>query len=365
MVKGNSFVMYRSEKSNDMTLLCYITRHSVSTVLYDSGFSGRYARAVSYGKTMTAADSAEEIARCIQRVMRESGTPFNTVRRVGFAAPADITMLLEEQVAPVDLFLPPDTQMLIMPIINTALGGDFSAVLASALAYGRNVLSADCTGGLRLACVSDRKLKFANAAMAGGFDGTALESGMPLENGAVSSLSREPDGAVVYSVIGDEAAAGISVPAALMTLKLMLDSGTVDSDGIMTDRDLFFIGEDLYISQSDVRAMQFDKAVLRSALELFGEAVGRSDCVIFSGEAFGSEHGAAMAEKLSSVPDGLAEKYGWARRPGENGLLRCINSPELFSFMQELCGSAEDITDRIQGRFDDLYIKYLGFDVKL
>ena len=365
MVKGTDFAKYRNERSGELALSCYITRHSVSAVLYDMALSRRYARAVSYGGILTASDAAEPVALTIQRVMRGSGTPGNVVKRVGFAAPSDITMAVEEQLTPGDLFLPPDTEIVVLPIMNSALGGDFTAVLASALSDGRNVLAADVSGSLRMASCRDGSVKYAHIPMAGGFDGSAIESGMPLEQGAVDALSREKDGTISYSVIGDGDSAGISVPAALGAVKLMLDCGALDADGIMTDRDLFYIGEDLYISQADIRAVQSDKASCRAALELFGKAVGRGERIVISGEAFGSEQGASMTAQLGAVPRGLADRYGWSRCPGEQGLINCLLSPELLGEMHEICASAEDVTEQILGQFNDLYINHLGFAAKL
>ena len=365
MVKGTAFAKYRNERSGEMALSCYITRHMVSAVLYDMALSRRYARAVSYGSILTAADSAEPIALTIQRVMRGSGTPGNVVKRVGFAAPSDITMAVEEQITPGDLFLHPDTEIAVLPMMNSVLGGDFSAALASALADGRNVLAADASGSLRMASCRDGSVKYAHIPMAGGFDGSSIESGMPLEEGAVDTLSREKDGTISYSVTGDGDSAGISVPAALGAVKLMLDSGALDSDGIMTDRDLFYIGEDLYISQADVRALQSDKASCRAALELFGKMAGKSERVIISGEAFGSEHGAALTAQLGAVPGGIADKYGCSRCPGERGLINCLVSPQLAGELHEICASAEDITEHILEQFNELYINHLGFAAKL
>lgn len=365
MVKGTSFAKYRNERSTEMALSCYITRHMVSAVLYDMALSRRYARAVSYGSILTAIDAAEPIALTIQRVMRGSGTPGNVVKRVGFAAPSDITMAVEEQITPGDLFLHPDTEIMVLPIMNSSLGGDFTAVLASALADGRNVLAADVSGSLRMVSCRDGSVKYAHIPMAGGFDGSAIESGMPLEEGAVDTLRREKDGTISYSVIGDGDSSGISVPAALSAVKLMLDCGALDSDGIMTDRDLFYIGEDFYISQADVRAVQSDKASCRAALELFGKTAGKSERVVISGEAFGSEHGAAMTAQLGAIPRGLADKYGWSRCPGEQGLINCIVSSELLAELHGFCASAEDLTEQIMARFNDLYINHLGFTAKL
>lgn len=362
MVKDTTqFVKYRAERSNDLVMACCVGRHSVSAVLYDAGLSRRYARAVRFGITLSHEDVVDTVNELLLKLMRESGVRGNSIRCVGFAALAGATIMLEECFDPGELFLPPDVEVVFLPMMSAAVGGELTAVLASALKEPGSVLAADFGEGLRAAAYSDGAVKFAYAPMKGGIDGTGLETGMPLESGAIDQMSRESDGTICYSVIGDGDGMGVSAPAAAQAVRIMLDTGALDSDGIMTDRDLFYIGEDHYVSQQDVRALQSDKAACRAALERLKELTGTHDRVIISGEAFGSEQGAAAMAQLGAVPRGLGEKYGWSRNPAEQGLISCLTDPELLRRVTELCGSAEDISDEFHDGFDELYIKNLAF----
>ncbi len=355
------FEKYRGERSAELALACYITRHSVSAVLYDIALERRYARCVRFGITISPDNALSCIGGAVLRLMRESGTPGNAVRKLGFAAPADITMLIEEMISPTDLFLPPDVDLVVLPMISAALGGGFTGVIAAAMQQEGSFLAADVTGGFRAAAYDGCCLKVVSLPMKGGLDSTAIENGMPLEVGAIDELTRQPDGTLCYSVIGDGDSMGISAPAAVNAVDIMLEIGALDRDGIMTDRDLFYIGEDYFISQQDVRAVQSDKAVCRAALELFGRQTGVMSRAVISGEAFGSERGAGLMARLGAVPRGLAERYGWCRTPGEQGLIACLASEKLLSDATRICGSAEDISHLIRGDFDELYIKNLAF----
>ncbi len=362
MVKDTTqFVKYRSERSGEIVIACCVGRHVVRAVLYDKALSRRYARAVRFGVTLTHENASEIINSLLLRLLRESGTPGNAVHGIGFAAPADITMALEEFFDPSEIFLPPDIDVIVLPIMSAACGGELTAVLANAVREHQSVLAADVGGGLRAVSVSNGAVRFAQVALKGGLDSSAIETGMPLENGAIDQLSREPDGTICYSVIGDGDGLGISAPAAAQVVKIMLDTGALDHDGIMTDRDLFYIGEDHYISQQDVRVVQSDKAACRAALERIGAVTGPHDCVLISGEAFGSEQGAAAMAQLGAVPRGLGDKYGWSRDTAEQGLIYCVTDPEFMQKITRLCSEAEDITAEIHDGFDELYIKNLAF----
>lgn len=365
MVKERTiFEKYRSERSAELVLACVSSRHSASAVLYDTALERRYARAATFGVTLTYENAVEKISALIVKLLREGAVPGNAVKQVGFAAPADITMAVEELFSPCDVFLPPDIGIAVLPMVSGTVGGDFAAVLAASLQQEGNVIAADVNGSLRMGAVSGGRLIFADIPLKGGLDGTSLESGMPLESGAIELLDREKDGTICYSVAGDGDSMGISAAAAVNAVSVMLDNGALDSDGIMTDRDLFYIGEDFYISQSDVRAVQSDKAAVRAGLELFGEAaseLGGFDRLVVSGEAFGSERGAEVMARLGAVPRGLADKYGWCRLPAEQGVIACLTDPALLDRIHGLCTSAEDVSHVIYEEFDELYIKNLGF----
>lgn len=355
------FMRYRDSRSGSLVLGCVVGRSFMSAVLYDTALSRRYARAVRFGAVITQENAVESVNALLMRLLRESSVPGNAVRRIGFAAPADITMALEERFDPSELYLPPDSDILILPMMSAAAGGELTAVLACALSEQGSVLAADSTGGFRAVSYADGRLRFACLPLKGGFDGTGLETGMPLENGAIDSLSRESDGTICYSVIGDGEGMGVAPSAAAQAAEIMLKTGALDSDGIMTDRDLFYIGEDHYVSQQDIRALQSDKAAFGAALERLGEITGRHDRFVASGEIFGCENGAAAAARLGAVPRGLAEKYGWSRLPAEQGLICCLTVTGLSERLSQLCTAAEDITPLVYEGFDEFYVKKLAF----
>lgn len=362
MVKDTTqFTKFRSERSNELVIACCVEKHFISAVLYDVGLSRRYARAVRFGITLSHDDVVDSVNELILRLMRESGVRGNCVHSIGFAAQGGFAIMLEEGFDPGELFLPPDIEVVFLPVMSLTMGSAPTAVLASAMKEQGSVLAVSFGHGLRAASCTESGVKFGYIPMKGGIDGSALETGMPLEIGAIDQMSREPDGTICYSVIGDGDGIGVSAPAAVQAVRIMLDTGALDRDGIMTDRDLFYIGEDHYISQQDVRAVQSDKAACRAALERLGNLTGYHERVIISGEAFGSEQGAAAMAQLGAVPRGLGERYGWSRNPAEQGLIMCLTDPELLRRLTELCDSAVDISAMIHDGFDDLYIKNLAF----
>ena len=86
MVKERTvFEKYRSERSAELVLACLASRHSVSAVLYDTALERRFARAVTFGITLTNENAVEVVSALIVRLLREGAVPGNAVKRLGFA----------------------------------------------------------------------------------------------------------------------------------------------------------------------------------------------------------------------------------------------------------------------------------------
>ena len=94
MVKERTvFEKYRSERSAELVLACLASRHSVSAVLYDTALERRFARAVTFGITLTNENAVEVVSALIVRLLREGAVPGNAVKRLGFAAPPTLRWL--------------------------------------------------------------------------------------------------------------------------------------------------------------------------------------------------------------------------------------------------------------------------------
>lgn len=360
MISEHTFFEKKTEPCDEMAAAFYITRRRISAALLDMQRRRVISHIVRFGAELNAENVTDIASELTMRLLRESGAAASCIKKAGFAAPADITLMLEEFFTPSGLYLPPTAETVILPIISASLGGDFSGIIAAAMTKGGSFLTADVTDGFR-AAKSDGGLRVFGLPLSGGLDGSGLENGMSLEQGAIDTVQKEQDGTILYSVVGDGDSIGIAPTAAAGCIQIMLEQGSLDSDGIMTDRDLFFIGEDFYLSQQDVRIFQSDKASCRAALELIGKVGDTPDRAVISGEAFGNLQGAQLMGRLGAVPAGLARSVVWSRLPGETGLAACLSSPDLTERLCELCGSAEDISDSVLGEFDGLYYRNLSF----
>ena len=345
---------YRTERSAEIAAACDITANSISIVYYDLALRRRYARTALIGESITVQNAAKELLKLLVTSQREFGIGASVIRSVGIAAPMPIESVLEAELSAEALHLPPDTEVLFVPFISAGISGRFTATLLT-LPEG-DFLAANIGGELCIAHRSGGELECAAFPLNGAFDGSGLESGMPAEKGAIDAVRREKDGSIVYEVVGDADSIGVSPCGAAMAVNMMRETGTVDSDGIMTDRDLLYIGEDFFISQSDVRIIQSDKARCGAAFEVFG----KSERTFLSGEPFATETGLRAMVELGAIPESC-KGAGFCRNSTEQGIIMFLESEEARNKAYEFAKKARDITSELLTGFDEKYFDYLGF----
>lgn len=351
-----AFEKYRDERSGELCAAIDITAQRISVVYYDLGLARRYARTVLMGETFSAENLPAQLARVFALSGKEYGIPATAVKKLGFAAPIALSCFIEEQLTPTELFLRPETEIFVMPYISAAISGRFTASLLSL--PQENCLAGDFSDKLLLAAVEKDRITCAAFPSAGAFDGSAIESGMCCERGAIDEIRRESDGTLCYGVVADADGIGVAPSAAFSAARLMLSEGIIDTDGIMTDRDLFFIGEDIYISQSDIRAVQTDRARCEAALSVF-EKDRQFDGRYFSGDVFACG-GAAEMLSLRALPESCG-RAGFAKNSVEQGIIRCLESEEEQRRAAAIAMSAQDITEELLSDYEELCMEKFGF----
>ncbi len=350
---------YQNEHSSSLVLACELSKDLITAAFYDASLTRMFSRSVAFTEGMTPENAASELSKLVFLSMREYGITAAAIRKIGVCAPIHIASEIEEALDPTDMFLRPDTEIVVLPFVSVYADSSFAAFLAS-LSLEEGTMAVQIGKTLNLAFYSDAKLKLASIPLSGAFDGSALESGMRCEFGAIDEVSREDNGTVSYCVSGDCDSAGIAPSAALDVVRIMLDNGILDEDGIMTDRDMFYIGEDYYISQKDVRAIQSDKAKLGAALSCFVAKYVEPVKLYLTGEAL-ARNGLKRLAELGAVPEQLAGKAHFSRNASESGIIAVLENDITLDALDRLIAAAEDVTDSLFPEFDDMYISNLSF----
>lgn len=350
---------YRDEYSRSVVLACEISKNLITVAFYDITMSAMVARSVAFTEDIAPENAAAELSKLVFLAMREYGIPASALQKIGVCAPLHIAAEVEEQLDPTDMFLRPDTDIVVLPFVSAYADSTFAAFLAT-INFTEGTLAVQLGKTLNLAFCAGGALKLASIPLMGAFDGSALESGMRCEFGAIDEVSREDNGTVSYCVTGDCDSMGIAPSAAFDVVGIMLERGILDEDGIMTDRDQFYIGEDYYISQRDIRAIQSDKAKLAAAIRCFLAQCGEPNEVYLTGEVLAC-NGFRRLVELGAIPTELESKAKFSRNASESGVIAVMEHDEVSAALERLINAAEDITDSILPEFDDMYISNLSF----
>lgn len=343
----------RTERSAEIAAACDITRNSVTIEYFDLAMNRVYARSALIGVEVTAKTASELISRLIVTGLREHNIPASAVKSVGIAADVHVSEYLASELSAGELYLSPEIMLYYPPFISMGVSGRFTASLMTI--PEENFTAADFGNTLCVAEKNGETLSCAAFPLTGAFDGSGLESGMPAERGAVETVRRDGK-TLVYEVIDDADCIGICPCGAAMAAAVMLKEGVFDADGIMYDRDLFFIGEDFFISQSDVRSIQSDKARTAAAISLFNA----ENAVFLSGEPFSSSDGLKALISLGAIPQSFS-RAAFARNSVLRGIENCLKSAETRENAELLARKAVDITEKILPDYDERYINNLNF----
>ena len=347
---------YRSERSAELAASCDITVNSLAVVYYDLALERRYARSVMFGVAVTPQAAAEQLPKLFEASLSEFAIKPTAVKRVGIAAPVHIETAAECAFKAADLGLSEACEVLYVPYISAGISGRFTASLLT-LPEDEDWAAADFGSSLCIAHKTGGALHCAAFPLFGAFDGSAIESGMPAENGAIDVVRRESDKTVTYEVAGDLDGIGISPCGVLTAAAEMQRGGILDSDGIMTDRDLFFIGEDIFVSQNDIRAVQADKARAAAAFELLPKTDLR---MFFSGEPFSDPSGFRALLGLGAIPERFAGA-AYCRNSAEQGTIAFLEDERIRARAFEISRSAEDFSRDNLLKFDKNYLNNLNF----
>ena len=237
--------------------------------------------------------------------------------------------------ADLDLPVHPRARAFAFPAFGAYVGGDITAgLLASGMNRdARTRLFVDIGTNCEIV-LGSRDWLLATAAPAGpAFEGAAIRCGMRAADGAIEVVSMTPDG-VDLRVIGDAAPAGLCGSGLVDAVASLIGVGLLDRSGrFVAEQEaaalvpalagrlttlgaervfvLHWLGEpgdvarSIYLSQRDVRELQFAKAAIATGwsilLEEAGLAAGDIKQVLLAG-SFGSYLAPANAIRLGLVP---------------------------------------------------------------
>ncbi|MFN2629709.1 MAG: ASKHA domain-containing protein [Gaiellaceae bacterium] len=208
------------------------------------------------------------------------------------------------------------------PALGAYVGGDIVAgLLATGLTLDRRVrLFIDVGTNSEIALGSNAKA-LATAAPAGpAFEAASIKCGMRAAEGAIEGVRIAEDGEVQLQVIGDVEAVGMAGSGLVDAVAELVRVGVIDHSGkfvaiegplaermgkLGNDEKIFTLYGDVFLSQRDVRELQFAKASIATGWAILCNELGIAPeeiaQVLLAG-SFGSYLSPASAVRIGLVP---------------------------------------------------------------
>jgi uncharacterized 2Fe-2S/4Fe-4S cluster protein (DUF4445 family) len=268
----------------------------------------------------------------------------------------------------------PRAPAVVFPSLGAYVGGDIVAgMLASGLTRDKRVrLFIDVGTNSEIAIGShDRVL--ATAAPAGpAFEAAQIRCGMRAAEGAIEGVKLE-DGELELQVIGDVEPVGICGSGLVDCVAEMVRTGLLDRSGRFTDdprmtkigeERVFMLADDVYLSQRDVRELQFAKASIATGWNILLREMGLSaddiSQVLLAG-SFGAYLSPASAVRIGLVPRLALPRIVSAGNVASEGAKMAALSVRERAEARSIVHEVEYV--ELSGRedFNDLFVDQLAF----
>jgi uncharacterized 2Fe-2S/4Fe-4S cluster protein (DUF4445 family) len=251
-------------------------------------------------------------------------------------APFIMSARLLPEVRARDLAVPahPQARAVVFPAFGAYVGGDITAgLLASGMDRDPRIRLFIDIGTNCEIVLGGRDWLLATAAPAGpAFEGASIRCGMRAADGAIEAVAVTEDGDLKLTVIGDTKPAGLCGSGLVDAVAALADAGVIDESGRFVHAEevtdsalagrLTMIGKErvfvlhwsadrdpatsVYLSQRDIRELQFGKAAIATGWRILLEEVGLETAdikqVLLAG-SFGSYLSAKSAIRIGLVPD--------------------------------------------------------------
>jgi uncharacterized 2Fe-2S/4Fe-4S cluster protein (DUF4445 family) len=262
------------------------------------------------------------------------------------------------------------------PALGAYVGPDIVAgILATGITLDRRVRLFIDVGTNSEIVLGSSARTLATAAPAGpAFEAAQIRCGMRAADGAIEGV-KIVDGEVELTVIGDVAPVGLCGSGLVDAVAELVGAGMLDHSGRFIldtsqrfgkigEENVFYLSDDVYLSQRDVRELQFAKASIATGWNLLCRDLdiepGEIAQVLLGG-SFGSYLSAASAVKIGLVPKlPLTRIVSAGNVAGEGAKIAALSVTER--------AAASAVLDEVEyvelsGRadFNDLFVDQLAF----
>ena len=206
-------------------------------------------------------------------------------------------------------------------------------------------------------------------------EGMNISCGCRAEEGAIDTFLIDDNFELHFTTIGDAGPKGIcgsgliDITAAMVKRKIVLPSGRFNPkveprlEARVRDKK-FYITDDIYISQKDIRQIQLAKGAIAAGVTLLLEEAGIpleaiQEAVIAG--AFGYHINPDSIREIGFLPKGFKGKITFVGNSSAEGARLALINKGVMAQIKELKNRVEVLELSTNPRFQDYFVKALGF----
>jgi uncharacterized 2Fe-2S/4Fe-4S cluster protein (DUF4445 family) len=266
------------------------------------------------------------------------------------------------------------------PVISAFVGADItSGILAAELYKAKDTtIFIDVGTNGEMVIAKGGRLAATSTAAGPAFEGMNISCGMRAAAGAIEAFRIMPDYSVDMRVIGGGEAKGICGSGLLDIAGELVRCGIIDKSGkfVSADRDpteslkekdgkkFFYLTDEVYLSQKDVRQLQLAKGAVRSGIEALLDKFALSaegvDRVEIAG-SFGYHLNKESLVNIGLIPPSFSKKVKFAGNTSLSGGKAFLLNTDFRDILEGIVKSVSSVELADSKDFEKLFVRSLGF----
>ncbi|NFV12118.1 DUF4445 domain-containing protein [Clostridium sporogenes] len=267
--------------------------------------------------------------------------------------------------------------IILLPSLSSYVGADIVAgIIATDFQNKKHPsIFIDIGTNGELAAIYKGNMSASSTAAGPAFEGMNISCGSRAEEGAIDNFYIDEDYNIKYSTIGDEEAKSIcgsglmDVMAALIKSKVVMSSGRFNKN--MPDKlkeklrdKKFYITDNVYISQNDVRQIQLAKGAISSGVTMLLKEIDANiediEEAVIAG-AFGYHINPESIKILGIIPKGFKGKITFVGNSSIEGARLSLLNKDISQAMIDIRENIKVIELSTREDFQDYFVKALSF----
>ncbi len=270
----------------------------------------------------------------------------------------------------------PEALLTLIPSASSYVGGDVvSGIMASGFRNNESALYIDIGTNGELAALKDGKIICTSTAAGPALEGMNIECGCRAEDGAIEKFDMDEDYNIEYSTIGNEKARGICGSGLIDIVGALVRRGIVNKTGRwnkninpkIADRLVdkkFYISNEVYISQKDIRQVQLAKAAIAAGvimmLDGIGTSIGEIPLVYIAG-SFGYHIDQKNIIEIGLIPKGFDGEIKFLGNTSLEGARLALTNKACTKEVYRIKKEMEVLELSLKDNFQDIFVAELNF----